>query len=172
MPFATPISPSGKALNNFRAIGNLVPILYLSMLEAPFAIIALCGPSINQLVHRSTQFGLGSLFDTRRYLRPLMQDTDERRQINGSSSNISNQDSFSIHLGKMMAKVKGGTTHKVLHREERLAWSQIGNGTTTSADGLGRDHEDWKAAKIPLGAISVENKVSVGEHREMEREAV
>ncbi|KAM7212109.1 hypothetical protein V8F06_012509 [Rhypophila decipiens] len=45
---------------------NLVPLLYLSMLEGPLAIIALCGPAIHQLLTRAINFGsLASLFTSR-----------------------------------------------------------------------------------------------------------
>ncbi|KAK0716602.1 hypothetical protein B0T21DRAFT_64384 [Apiosordaria backusii] len=45
---------------------DLVPLLYLSMLEGPFAIIALCGPAIHQLTARAINHrSLASLFTSR-----------------------------------------------------------------------------------------------------------
>ncbi|RYP52642.1 hypothetical protein DL769_010633 [Monosporascus sp. CRB-8-3] len=48
---------------------HTVPLLLLSMLEAPFAIVALCAPAIGQLINRATERGrltsLFSIFSTR-----------------------------------------------------------------------------------------------------------
>jgi len=45
---------------------DLVPLLYLSMLEGPIAILALCGPAIHQLASRAINHGsLASLFTSR-----------------------------------------------------------------------------------------------------------
>ncbi|KND88123.1 hypothetical protein TOPH_07233 [Tolypocladium ophioglossoides CBS 100239] len=53
---------------------NLVPLLYFSMLEAPLAILALCGPSVNQLVSRAVKYrSLSSLFTTSPHPTPTVQ---------------------------------------------------------------------------------------------------
>lgn len=45
------------------------------MLEAPFAILALCGPSIGQLVNRAVKYrSLSSLFTTKQLDTPLVLD--------------------------------------------------------------------------------------------------
>ncbi|GAB1312719.1 Rhodopsin domain-containing protein [Madurella fahalii] len=58
---------------------DLVPLLYLSMLEGPIAIIALCGPAIHQLTSRYFNYGsLASLFTSRdRGIKPRLRGSDK-----------------------------------------------------------------------------------------------
>lgn len=98
---------------SFLIIGNLIPILYLSMLESPFALFALCGPPWYQLLQRYAQFGFRSLFSTRQYLTPLADDSYHGRNNSGKERTGSG----SIGLS---SKWSEGNTSTVLSREDRL----------------------------------------------------
>ncbi|GAW20837.1 hypothetical protein ANO14919_103490 [Xylariales sp. No.14919] len=59
---------------------DLVPLLILSLLEAPVAIIALCAPSISQLVTRAIEHGaLSSLFHSRPHMPSRESSSTERK---------------------------------------------------------------------------------------------
>ncbi|MCJ1460113.1 hypothetical protein MMC28_010492 [Mycoblastus sanguinarius] len=72
---------------------DTVPLLYVTSLEAPFGIVALCGPPINQFFHRLHSFGWRSLLTTKKYSsdvtplgnvnKPLSLDRSNRK--NGSN---------------------------------------------------------------------------------------
>ena len=61
------------------------------MLEAPFAILALCGPSVNQLAQRTLQFGVSSLFSSKQYGPPLLDRQEQKRWPNKKFTNLSDQ---------------------------------------------------------------------------------
>ncbi|KAL9600522.1 MAG: hypothetical protein Q9179_003186 [Wetmoreana sp. 5 TL-2023] len=50
-----------------RQSWNTVPLLYVTSLESPFGIVALCGPPINQFFRRAHSFGWRSLLTTKKY---------------------------------------------------------------------------------------------------------
>ena len=61
------------------------------MLEAPFAILALCGPSVNQLAQRTIQFGVSSLFSSKRYGPPLLDRQEQKQWPDKKLTNLSDQ---------------------------------------------------------------------------------
>ena len=61
------------------------------MLEAPFAILALCGPSVNQLAQRTLQFGVSSLFSSKQYGLPLLDKQEQKKWPNKKFTNLSDQ---------------------------------------------------------------------------------
>ncbi|KAF2792075.1 hypothetical protein K505DRAFT_58521 [Melanomma pulvis-pyrius CBS 109.77] len=66
---------------------DTVPLLYVSMLEAPFGIVALCGPPVNQIINRARNYGWRSLLSTRQYHSPTTSDkAPSLEHPNGSGS--------------------------------------------------------------------------------------
>ena len=61
------------------------------MLEAPFAILALCGPSVNQLAQRTLQFGVSSLFSSKQYGPPLLDRQEQKKWPDRKFRNLSDQ---------------------------------------------------------------------------------
>ena len=143
-------------------IGDLVPILYLSMLEAPFAIIGLCGPSIHQLVQRTLHFGLRSLFDTRRYATPLLDDPSTPRRKDRTTSDSKTPSDPGHHEGRVgnaTFRDKFDSENGSFHPNERLVWSSAANRSMEGAA---------LSEAIPMGSITVKKEVSMAEHHERE----
>ncbi len=71
--------------SNLVMVGDLVPLLYLSLLEAPVAIVALCAPSISQLIARAVEHkSLSSLLHSRPHPTLQGSNTTERKNTDTS----------------------------------------------------------------------------------------
>ena len=122
------------------------------MLEAPVAIIALCGPAINQLVARGIKYrSLSSLFTSRN-----LSDPSRPRTGTGKSSGISGSTSTSGGAG----------------------FSKTGTATTTTTTGStelfrhdgGFDHGDAdeemeREQDIPMGRIGVQRDIEIARYK-------
>ncbi|KJZ75224.1 hypothetical protein HIM_05418 [Hirsutella minnesotensis 3608] len=128
---------------------NLVPLLYLSMLEAPLAITALCAPSINQLVARAVKYrSLSSLFTTNPHPTPVA-------QSNGSGSNRK----------RSRDTADSGSSGRGPHSEK---YSPSGpwplsdaSSTTAIADRIHLDSDEEQRVDIPKGAIQISRDIRV-----------
>ncbi|TGO20459.1 hypothetical protein BPAE_0294g00050 [Botrytis paeoniae] len=121
---------------------NLVPLLYLSILEGPFAIMALCGPSIGQLLSRVVEYrSWSSLFTT----RPL-----QTTELSGS----------------------GISSSKRVRKESCSGFSKIGSltgggarGETTSTTAIAvhpnKVGDDWPEEEFSMGVIKVSRDVNI-----------
>jgi len=83
-----------------------VPILYVANLEAPVGIIALCGPSINQILQRGRSFGWRSIFSTKQNLTPHSDSNKTPRVQRHNDSENSNISKGSVST-KNYYKLKG-----------------------------------------------------------------
>ncbi|PQE24165.1 integral membrane protein [Rutstroemia sp. NJR-2017a BVV2] len=129
---------------------DLVPLLYLSMLEAPFAIIALCGPSINQLVARVMQYKtLSSLFTTRPVdsSKGSGSGLSSRKRAHTSSSGFSKLDASKEHSHIVTSPVHGSLS------------------TTAIAGNFDEGVDDWREQDIPMGTINVSHDISVARRK-------
>lgn len=117
------------------------------MLEAPLAILALCGPLINQLISRVMKLnGLKSLL------------TSPWRSLNGTggSSSLAHRDKANPKTG--FAKAKIGSRH------DQTAWTYSGmNSTTAIAD---KTSVNEQPPDIPMGVISINQDVNIARDHE------
>ncbi|KAG9235750.1 hypothetical protein BJ875DRAFT_421469 [Amylocarpus encephaloides] len=83
---------------------DTVPIAYVSMLEAPTGILALCGPSINQIVQRAKNFGWRSLLTTKQYATNAI-DTPrhEFNKVSGGANGYNASENSAVQLGSKRA---------------------------------------------------------------------
>ncbi|PHH89662.1 hypothetical protein CDD83_5580 [Cordyceps sp. RAO-2017] len=118
---------------------NLVPLLYLSMLEAPLAIFALCAPSINQLLARAIKYrSLASLFTTSPHPTPVGHADDARRRGRGGHKSASEKAS------------------------SRKLWPLSDTSSTTAiADRSQGDSDEEQRIDIPKGVIQVSRDIRV-----------
>ena len=112
-----------------------MPLLLLSMLEGPLAILALCGPSINLIVARVIKYkSLNSLFTSR---APL---TDNSANYNRS------------------------TDYNNSRSGQAEYFRPSGDGTSSTKAFASDDHSDterYAAAHIPMGKISMKSDLRV-----------
>lgn len=125
---------------------DLVPILYLSKLEAPVAIIALCSPSINSLVMRAVKArSLSSLF-TSRNISTTGASSKGSYSERKNNSGISRDDGFS-KLQTSTVKLRNGKGH-------------------STATAVAEEDEGFDERPIPLGSIGVSREVEVARSAE------
>ena len=120
-----------------------MPIVYLSILEAPFALVALCGPPIHQFVQRYTKLGFRSLFSTGRYATPL---NDHQLGQPISHSNDLYNDSKANSSSLQESLVRSGLY------ERPPAVNMVSSH---------RDIEDENSKDFPLGSIAVKRDFSM-----------
>lgn len=119
-----------------------MPLLYLSILEGPFAIMALCGPSIGQLFSRVMKYrSWNSLFST----RPL--------QTSGVSSP-------GISSNKRERKASGSGFSKIGSLTGGAARGEI-SSTTAIAAHPNKIGNDWLEEEFPMGVINVNQDIEV-----------
>lgn len=104
------------------------------MLEAPFAIVALCGPSINQLVARAVKHrNLTSLFSSRRTDTSL---------IGGSGGASAKRD----------VGISGGSFREIESSSAKKP--HLGATTTSITTSADEGGDDWRAQQdIPMHSI-------------------
>lgn len=156
--------PEILGLTNADPSWDLVPVLYISMMEAPFAIIALCGPAINQLVQRTVQFGFGSLLHTKKYPTPLLDAAAQSRNPDQKFSKLHDQfkaDGLSSSYNGSRSRTRHNIGNASSEENFQLGWQGSGNSAVASANPMGREHCDWSSRDIGLDSITVNTNVSV-----------
>ncbi|TGJ81017.1 hypothetical protein E0Z10_g7735 [Xylaria hypoxylon] len=126
---------------------DLVPLLYLSLLEAPVAIIALCAPSISQLVSRAVEHGaFSSLFHSR------PQSTSQ------GSSGMERKDSDNSN-GSGLVTLDSSANRSWINRPK---WANASHNTTVSTTRtLDEDGNQFESGDVALGAIHVKDRYDV-----------
>ncbi|KAI0876614.1 hypothetical protein GGS24DRAFT_498736 [Hypoxylon argillaceum] len=126
---------------------DLVPLLYLSLLEAPVAIIALCAPSISQLVARAVeQKALSSLFHSRPQSTSRGSSSMERKVSDNSN-------------GSGIVPLDSSANRSWISRPK---WANASHTTTISATRtLDEDGNQFESGGVTLGAIHVKDRYDV-----------
>ncbi|KAF2008703.1 hypothetical protein BU24DRAFT_429272 [Aaosphaeria arxii CBS 175.79] len=129
-----------------------VPLIYVSSLEAPFAIVALSGPPVNQFLKRAKQFGWRSLLSSREY--PSHQYASHRGNFvgGGNSTKGSRTTAPKSNNNESEEDILGPVRPQYEERNETL--NNHSNAVGGNSAYLDLNH-------VPLGAIRVDKNISI-----------